>query len=77
MSVDSGAVVVAAKPVRRGRLVPLVVGVAAGTVATALLMRRQLLALTARAKPYVRRRSRISNPALIVNRWSGDGKAEQ
>jgi diacylglycerol kinase family enzyme len=27
-------------------------------------------------KPYVRRRSRVRNPALIINRWSGDGKAE-
>ena len=77
MSVNNGAVVVVAKPVRRGRLVPLAVGVAAGTAMTAFLMRRQLLALTARATPYVRRRSRISNPAMIVNRWSGDGKAEQ
>ena len=77
MSVNNGAVVVVAQPVRRGRLVPLAVGVAAGTAAAAFFMRRQLLALAARATPYVRRRSRISNPALIVNRWSGDGKAEQ
>ena len=40
-------------------------------------MRRQLTALAKRAKPYVRRRSNSSSPALIVNRWSGDGKAER
>ena len=52
-------------------------GMTAGAVLTAVFMRRQLLALAARATPYVRRRSRVSNPALIVNRWSGDGKAER
>jgi diacylglycerol kinase family enzyme len=44
---------------------------------SAVFLRRQLLALAARAKPYVRRTSNVSNPALIVNRWSGDGKAVQ
>ena len=76
MRVAEGSAVVA-DPVRRGRLVPLAIGMAAGTAMTAFFMRRQLLALAARATPYVRRRSRISNPALIVNRWSGDGTAEQ
>ena len=76
MRVAEGSAVVV-DPVRRGRLVPLVIGMAAGTAMTAFFMRRQLLALAARAAPYVRRRSRISNPALIINRWSGDGKAEQ
>ena len=56
---------------------PLAIGVAAGTAMIAVFMRRQLLALAARATPYVRRRSGISHPALIVNRWSGDGKAEK
>ena len=46
-------------------------------VAAALFFRRQVGALVARAVPYVRARSSIDNPALIVNRWSGDGKAER
>ena len=66
-----------AQPVRRGRLLPVVIGLTAGATLSALFMRRQLIALAARATPYVRRRSQISNPALIVNRWSGDGKAER
>ncbi len=40
-------------------------------------MRRQLMALAKRAKPYVRQPAKPSSPALIVNRWSGDGKAER
>jgi diacylglycerol kinase family enzyme len=39
--------------------------------------RHQALALASWARPYARRRARISNPALIINRWSGDGKAAQ
>ena len=62
---------------QRGRVLPLLIGMAAGTALTAFFMRRQLIALVDRAMPYVRRRSRVSNPALIVNRWSGDGKAER
>ena len=66
-----------AGPVRRRRLLPLAVGMTVGAAITVLFMRRQLLALAARAMPYVRRRSRVSKPALIINRWSGDGKAER
>ena len=62
---------------RRGRWLSIAAGLTAGVVMTTFFMRRQLLALAARATPYVRRRSRVSNPALIVNRWSGDGKAER
>ena len=76
MSVDDGAVLVA-QPVRRGRMLPLVVGLTAGAALTALFLRRQMLALAARAAPYIRRKSGVSKPALIVNRWSGDGKAER
>jgi hypothetical protein len=49
----------------------------AGAVIGALFLWRQIVALVARAKPYVRRRPEISDPALIVNRWSGDGQAER
>jgi diacylglycerol kinase family enzyme len=61
----------------RTRLLPVAIGMTAGAAIAAVFMRRQLLALAMRAQPYVRRRSRISHPALIVNRWSGDGKAER
>jgi len=77
MSVDTGAAVVVAKPARWGRLLPVAIGMTAGAALAAVFMRRQLPALVERATPYVRRRSRISNPALIINRWSGDGKAER
>ncbi len=42
----------------------------------AVAVRRRLIAL-ARRSPYVRRRARVESPALIVNRWSGGGKAER
>ena len=77
MSAQEGVSAVVTGSGRRGRLLPVVAGMTAGAVLTAVFMRRQLLALAARATPYVRRRSRVSNPALIVNRWSGDGKAER
>lgn len=76
MKVDDGSVVVAGR-LRRGRVLPLVFGLTAGAALSAFFMRRQLLALAARAAPYIRRKSRVSKPALIVNRWSGDGKAER
>jgi diacylglycerol kinase family enzyme len=49
---------------------------ALGAVLGLALLRRQVQALALRAVPYVRRRSQLSNPVLIVNRWSGGGKAE-
>ena len=74
---DNDGAVLVAQPVRRRRVLPLVLGVTAGAVLSALLLQRSLLALAARAAPYIRRKSRVSKPALIVNRWSGDGKAER
>jgi diacylglycerol kinase family enzyme len=71
-----GAVVLVAQRARRGRLLPVLLGFAAGAVLSAIFLRRQIAALAVRAKPYIRRGSAVSNPALIVNRWSGDGKAE-
>ena len=59
------------------RVLPALIWMAIGAAITAVFLRRQLAALAARAMPYVRRTARISNPALIVNRWSGDGKAER
>jgi diacylglycerol kinase family enzyme len=57
----------------------MVLGVAffCGVVAAGVFFRRQVKALVARAVPYVRARSSIETPALIVNRWSGDGRAER
>ncbi|MDH3705428.1 MAG: diacylglycerol kinase family protein [Acidimicrobiia bacterium] len=63
----------AARSRRRGLLLGVAIGVGLSTV----VLRRQLAALAARAVPYVRRRSQVSSPALIVNRWSGGGKAVQ
>ena len=48
-------------------------GAVLGGAVTAWFLRRQVAQLAARAVPYVRRRSGVSSPALIVNRWSGDG----
>ncbi len=53
------------------------VGFAAGFAVAAVLWRRQVRALVRRAKPYDRKPSRVNNPALIINSWSGDGKAEK
>jgi diacylglycerol kinase family enzyme len=41
------------------------------------MWRRRFAAVLEHVLPYVRRRTRIEAPALIINRWSGDGKAEQ
>jgi diacylglycerol kinase family enzyme len=55
----------------------VLLGAVLGGAVTAFFLRRQVTSLAARAVPYVRRSSKVSNPALIVNRWSGDGKAER
>lgn len=67
------------KPRRLRRAAWLFLGAAfvAGLVVAGVFWRRQVKALVARAVPYVRQRSDVKSPALIINRWSGDGKAEQ
>lgn len=62
-----------------GRLLGIAVGASfvAGLAAAAVFWRRQVRALVSRARPYVRKRNRVESPALIINRWSGDGKAEK
>lgn len=55
----------------------VLVGGVIGSAVTAFFLRSQVKALAARAVPYVRRSTTVSRPALIVNRWSGDGKAER
>jgi diacylglycerol kinase family enzyme len=56
---------------------PAAIGLIGGAALIAVFLRRQMIALAGRAEPYVRRRSQLSNAVLIVNRWSGDGKAER
>lgn len=51
-------------------------GVVAGSAVTLLVVRRQVYELVVRAKPYATRAATVSAPVLIVNRWSGDGKAD-
>lgn len=53
----------------------LAVGFFAGLAVAALFWRKQVPALLNRARSYDRQPSTVKNPALIVNRWSGDGKA--
>ena len=52
-------------------------GFVAGLVVAGVFWRRQVRALAARAVPYVRTSTGVQSPALIINRWSGDGKAER
>jgi diacylglycerol kinase family enzyme len=69
-----------AKGVRRLRriaILTLVTSFVTGLIVAGYFWRREVKALVARAVPYVRKRAKVSSPALIINRWSGDGKAEQ
>lgn len=60
-------------------MVVLVLGAVfvSGLVAAGAYWRRQIRALVRRAKPYVRKSSSVQNPTLIINRWSGGGKADK
>jgi hypothetical protein len=49
---------------------------AAGLVVGGYLMRQRVGKLLAQTRDLVRRGARAERPALIINRWSGDGKAE-
>ncbi|MGI9641146.1 MAG: diacylglycerol/lipid kinase family protein [Acidimicrobiia bacterium] len=61
---------------RNATVLALVAGFIAGLVAAALFWRKQVPALLGRQASYDRRPSTATRPALIINRWSGDGKAE-
>ena len=50
---------------------------AAGLVVAGYVMRRRIGKLLTQASSYVRRGARVERPALIINRWSGDGKADR
>ncbi len=77
MSAPEVGATAVARPVERRRWLRTALGIIGGAALIAVFLRRQLIALARRAEPYVRRRSQFSNPVLIVNRWSGDGKAER
>lgn len=62
---------------RRIRWWPIAAGVFAGGMLAAAFLRRQVRALIVQARPYAAREVRVDKPVLIVNRWSGDGKAEK
>lgn len=68
-----------AREQRRARLFLFAVATAflAGLAVAAVFWRRQIHALIRRVRPYERRRSEVQSPTLIINRWSGDGKAEK
>jgi len=46
-----------------------------GLIAAALFFRRQVSDLVEHAVPYVRRKATVKQPVLVINPWSGDGKA--
>lgn len=64
---------------RKNRTMAVVIGVAftAGLAVAGAFWRHQVTALVRRARPYRRRSSHVQSPVLIINRWSGDGKAEK
>jgi diacylglycerol kinase family enzyme len=76
MAAEHAVPIVEAGARRRGNR-GVALGFLVGVGVTSIFFRRQLGALAARATPYVRRRAGLDSPALIVNRWSGDGKAER
>lgn len=69
-------------PVERqgfGRTLAFLLAIAfvAGLAVAGAFWRREVRGLVRRARPYERKPSSAENPTLIVNRWSGDGKAEK
>ncbi len=56
---------------------PWFVGFVTGLLVAGVFFRREVRALAQRAVPYVRQRAGVQSPTLIINRWSGDGKAER
>ena len=57
--------------------VSMAVVVAMVFLALVLVWRKRFVSVFHYLLPYARRRSRVEAPALIINRWSGDGKAER
>jgi diacylglycerol kinase family enzyme len=71
--------VVAMERRRFGRMLGFLLAASfvAGLAVAGTFWRREVQALVRRARPYVRKSSSVKSPALIINRWSGDGKAEK
>lgn len=55
----------------------LIASFAAGLAVAGAFWRREIKALIVGSKPYARKRASVSSAALIINPWSGDGKADQ
>ncbi|MDJ0952334.1 MAG: diacylglycerol kinase family protein [Acidimicrobiia bacterium] len=64
---------------RFGRIMAVLLAAAfvAGLAVAGAFWRHEVRGLVRRARPYTRKSSKVENPTLIVNRWSGDGKAEK
>jgi diacylglycerol kinase family enzyme len=62
---------------RRSTAKLLAVTFAAGLVVGGYVMRRRVGALLTQTRDLVRRGAKVERPALIINRWSGDGKADR
>ncbi|MGI9668004.1 MAG: diacylglycerol/lipid kinase family protein [Acidimicrobiia bacterium] len=61
---------------RKSTVLAMAIGFVAGLGVAAVFWRKQVPALLGRQNSYDRRPSTARNPVLIINRWSGDGKAE-
>ena len=61
----------------KGTKVIVVVAVVALFAVAVTIWRKRFMSLFRYLLPYDRRQSRVEAPALIINRWSGDGKAER
>ncbi|MGI9601515.1 MAG: diacylglycerol/lipid kinase family protein [Acidimicrobiales bacterium] len=62
---------------RSGFRAGLIVGGTIGAVGAGAVYRRQLVSMAAGRRPHDREPLIVSRPVLIVNRWSGGGKAEK
>ena len=56
---------------------PFFLGLAAGSATTFVVVRTALPIITERLRAVRATPSDVARPALIINRWSGDGKAER
>ena len=61
---------------RQGWIVGFLTGLIVGVGVTAAVLRRRVIAIVTSLRPYESRRSQVERPYLIINRWSGGGKAE-
>lgn len=64
------------KAERRRLRLAVVAGFGAGVLVVAWVGRKRLPLLLSWVRPYERDSARVTKATLIINRWSGDGKAE-